>query len=499
MPTIAGPSLSSYKHIVGAGTETREIPRKRKLRSDSAEVSLSSENFITTPKKSKSHRQSTTSNSRLSEKEDANENLANPVNLAVESLPDCLGTKSNWNPRDEEKMRAVKEALHVSKAPSTIVCRDDEQQRILEFVKGCVDQRKADSLYICGCPGTGKSLSMEKVVQQVSDWSEQEGLPHVDTLSLNCTSLTKSTDIFSKILGEIEPGTKASGSSSPLQYLQFLFSQKQESSSSRMILLIADEMDYLITKDLGVLHDLFMLTTLPFSRCILIGVANAIDLADRFLPKLKSVRCKPMVITFRAYSKDQILRILQERLTGFPYVAFQPKALELCARKVAAASGDMRKALSVCRSALDILEIEISGSTGQELQGPTPDDPVVRMDHMANALSKTFRSPVVETIQSLPQHQQIIVCSAAKAFRGNKKDATVGELNKLYLEICKSWTISPAGITEFSNMCTVLNDQGILKLGQARGDKIKRVSLRVDESDITFALQGIRFFRNCLR
>lgn len=36
-------------------------------------------------------------------------------------------------------------------------------------------------------------------------------------------------------------------------------------------LIIADELDYLITKDRAVLHDLFMLTTLPFSRCILIG------------------------------------------------------------------------------------------------------------------------------------------------------------------------------------------------------------------------------------
>ena len=34
---------------------------------------------------------------------------------------------------------------------------------------------------------------------------------------------------------------------------------------------IADELDYLITKDRAVLHDLFMLTTLPFSRCVLIG------------------------------------------------------------------------------------------------------------------------------------------------------------------------------------------------------------------------------------
>lgn len=36
-------------------------------------------------------------------------------------------------------------------------------------------------------------------------------------------------------------------------------------------LIVADELDYLITKDRTVLHELFMLTALPFSRCILIG------------------------------------------------------------------------------------------------------------------------------------------------------------------------------------------------------------------------------------
>jgi hypothetical protein len=31
----------------------------------------------------------------------------------------------------------------------------------------------------------------------------------------------------------------------------------------------------------------------------------------------------------------------------------------------------------------------------------------VQIDHMARALARTFRSPVVETIQGLPQHQQV--------------------------------------------------------------------------------------------
>ncbi|KAF9623146.1 hypothetical protein IFM89_037727, partial [Coptis chinensis] len=125
----------------------------------------------------------------------------------------------------------------------------------------------------------------------------------------------------------------------------------------------------------------------------------------------------------------------------------------------------------------------------------------VRVDHMTLALSRTFKSTMVDTIQSLPQHQQIVLCSMVKLFRGTKKDTTVGELNKSYIDLSKSAQIPPVGFLEFSNMCRVLSDQrkltnprlfgrqGIFKMGQSRDDRSKRVTLKVDESDIMFALQ----------
>ncbi|KAK4395880.1 Cell division control protein 6B [Sesamum angolense] len=358
--------------------------------------------------------------------------------------------------------------------------------------------------------GTGKSLSMEKVKETLVNWANEEDIHPPDILTINCTSLTNTTEIFSKILGQSHPQKKLDRSSSSLQVLRNMYSQKQP-LGTKMILVIADELDYLIAKDRAVLHDLFMLTTMPFSKCILLGIANAIDLADRFIPKLQSLNCKPMVITFRAYSKDQIMRILQERLRELPYSVFQPQALELCARRVAAASGDMRKALSVCRSAIEMLEAERRDPISnlslslleriEDQQKPAACDTVknqlnnmVRIDHVAAALSKTFKSPVVDTIQSLPQHQQIILCSAVKLFRGGKKDTTIGELNKFYVDVCKSTLIPPVGIVELASMCRVLDDQrhqlqGILKLGQSREDKLKRVALKVDGADIAFALQ----------
>ncbi|KAG2265003.1 hypothetical protein Bca52824_072082 [Brassica carinata] len=140
-------------------------------------------------------------------------------------LFDCLDVKSKWNPRDDDQMKAVKEALHASR-----------HHQLLFAVRTSKDeQKKAGSLYICGCPGTGKSLSMEKVRQHAQDWAKQEGLPCLETVYVNCTSLTKTIDIFSKILGENETGKKAVASSSPLQQLQIMFSQKQQSPSLKMM------------------------------------------------------------------------------------------------------------------------------------------------------------------------------------------------------------------------------------------------------------------------
>ena len=45
---------------------------------------------------------------------------------------------------------------------------------------------------------------------------------------------------------------------------------------------------------------------------------------------------------------------------GLPCQVFQPEALELCARKVVAASGDMHKCFRVCRGVVEMLETKLT-------------------------------------------------------------------------------------------------------------------------------------------
>ncbi|XP_020102054.1 cell division control protein 6 homolog [Ananas comosus] len=476
---IASPAMGKTD---GKGSSTANKKRARSHSTDDG-----------TPIKTHSpaNRRSTSSNANGNGKVSKGELLCSPKSPR-KRLSDQFSEKPKWNPTDPAQMQAVREALHVATAPSNVVCREEEQKRIFEFCKTCIEQERAGSLYVCGCPGTGKTLSMDRVKENVMLWSKEAGYELPDVLAINCTSLTNTVEIFTTILAKLYPRMKTNSSFSSLQHLQSLFSQSH-SSPRRMILIVVDEMDYLITKDRAVLHNLFMLTTFPFSRCILIGIANAIDLADRFLPKLESLNCKPLVITFHAYLKDQILKIIQQRLMVLGYDVFQPLALEFCARKVAAASGDMRRALGVCRSAIEVLE--------EELRDPSKQGQcnIVTFDHMDIAISKAFKSTVINTIHSLPQHQQIILCALVNFFQQFKKNATtLGELNRSYVQICKSAHVPAAGTLEFTNMCTVLNDQGLLKLGKSKEDKLKRVTLQIDSSDITFAFKGNRFFQNCL-
>ncbi|KAK2561443.1 Cell division control protein 6-like protein [Acropora cervicornis] len=107
------------------------------------------------------------------------------------------------------------------------------------------------------------------------------------------------------------------------------------------------------SKNQEILYTMFELPSLPKSKLILIGIANALDLTDRILPRLQArPKCKPKLLHFAPYTKDQIVKILQDRLTGF------------CARKVSAMAGDMRKALDICRRAVEVVE---SGERKQQI------------------------------------------------------------------------------------------------------------------------------------
>lgn len=80
-------------------------------------------------------------------------------------------------------------------------------------------------------------------------------------------------------------------------------------------LMILDEIDQLESKSQSVLYKIFEWPSWQNSKFVLIGIANAMDLTDRNLPRLcGKVELKPRLLHFVPYSKDEITEILKKRL-----------------------------------------------------------------------------------------------------------------------------------------------------------------------------------------
>lgn len=122
-----------------------------------------------------------------------------------------------------------------------------------------------------------------------------------------------------------------------------------------------------------------------------------------------------MRIKFQPYSLEQIIAILKKligpveieasrrfELTGeSSKPLFNPAALEFCARKVASVSGDLRRALDLCRQAVSIAESE--ASSGAFVQ--------VGVGHILKAEQASAGSPVLKTIKALPPNAQVLLAA----------------------------------------------------------------------------------------
>lgn len=87
-----------------------------------------------------------------------------------------------------------------------------------------------------------------------------------------------------------------------------------------------------------------------------------------------NMRCLGLTrITFPGYTHEQLVQIIQYRLEGVPGNIVHSDAIQFAARKVAAVSGDARRALDICRRAVEIAEMETtSQEQDNEAQPTTP-------------------------------------------------------------------------------------------------------------------------------
>ncbi|KAH6997853.1 P-loop containing nucleoside triphosphate hydrolase protein [Ilyonectria sp. MPI-CAGE-AT-0026] len=305
--------------------------------------------------------------------------------------------------------------------PGQLVGRESEREQLTTFLDRCSSATPNGCLYVSGPPGTGKSAMITEMTQACSERD------NVRAAYINCMSIKSSKDLYTTLLGALDQASDLSEADA-VAALQASFVPK--SKSSKVFLVTLDEIDHILTMGLESLYRVFEWSLQKSSRLVLVGIANALDLTDRFLPRLKSKNLKPDLMSFLPYTAPQVKNIIITRLKSLmpagkeSYVPFiHPAAIELCSRKVSSQTGDLRKAFEICRRALDLIEAETRGKHEEEAR-----EKLLQMTPSKRPLGENINGASGSGARSVIQ----IMATSLKALNAETAPrASIGHLNKI--------------------------------------------------------------------
>ena len=439
--------------------------------------------------------------------------------------------------------------------PGPLVGREAERKELDTFVRKAIHSRSGRCLYVSGPPGTGKSALVKEVCRGVHD---AEG---VETSYINCMSATYSKDICGKLRRDLL-GDNYESESDGIAHLKSIFVPKKKSTSAFYIVAL-DEIDHLLTLDMEILCTLFEWSLESCSRLVLIGIANALDLTDRLLPRLKARNLKPQLLPFLPYTAAQIASVITSKLNSLcpsdepsspvctPFL--HPSAIQLCSKKVASQTGDLRKAFDIVYRTIDLVEIEAKQDRQREstspplqnsptrnalrenpnLSSPRPHPslidltvltaPRANIAHVSRVSAAALSNGTSQRLRTLNLQQKAALCalvSHQKSIRKSKScifgtpskapfaASTMSKLYSTYCILCKRENaLHPLTGTEFADVVTGLETLGMVgeesggrrvgaKVGTPNGkgkgvkEERKFVGL-VDEGELRKVLDGL--------
>ncbi|KAK9472468.1 P-loop containing nucleoside triphosphate hydrolase protein [Dipodascopsis tothii] len=291
--------------------------------------------------------------------------------------------------------QSLRSRLHVSSVPESLPCRQSEFRELHAVLESAILEETGCCVYVSGTPGTGKTATVREVIRSLL--LTNNGF---DFVEINGMKVTQPIYAY-ELLWEAISGQRIIASHA-LRLLEDEF--QRPVLVERPIVVLMDELDQLATKSQDVMYNFFNWPTLPGSKLVVIAVANTMDLPERMLSNKISSRLGLMRIQFPGYTHTQLQQIIEVRLQAANGNIFDRDAIEFASRKVAGVTGDARRALDICRRAVELSEAEV-GSPARGLAAAAANGaaalPRVTIAHIRKAIAEATQSPVVRFLQSL--------------------------------------------------------------------------------------------------
>jgi origin recognition complex subunit 1 len=345
--------------------------------------------------------------------------LSSTKNPLQSSSLSSTSTSGDW----KEAFRNVIKKLSLTDASiegfersTALIGRQDEQHAIKSFLRNSILGQNQDdfiraSFFVAGPPGVGKTSCIRAAVGDLKQ-DQREGLiSSFDFVSVNGMEMRNPNEAYTRFLEQIcRDGKRHSAETARKQLARYFEKSKTESQETRVVVLLLDEIDYLVTPKEEVLYDFFNWPATsrsvgaPF-HLVVVGISNTLDLLDRLHHRIQS-RIGKNHLSFQSYNATQTVAILSAKVSQASpfYKVFQDDAILFASKKTSMASGDIRKAFHICQTAAEIVLDREEKNTG---------NPLVMVKDIVAAVQKTTSSAEFKSIVQCAPFEALLLISLA--------------------------------------------------------------------------------------
>lgn len=367
--------------------------------------------------------------------------------------------------------------------PDKMPCRRKEKEKIRRFVRqGFSHKGNTNSLYISGMPGLGKTACVYEVVKNFS-----KAMPaDFKFIQLNCLKLKTPNDFYSFLLKLMYNNLeKKSEEAKKILHTFFTLGEwvnlpkpKKNNASyvkpSDIVLLLVDEIDYLITRDQEILYNIFNWTHEESARIMIICIANTLDFSEKLITKIGS-RMGHERLIFQPYSSDNLQEIISDRLKDTK--VFSSDAIRFVGKKIAAYSSDVRKSLHICRLALELSQKKKYANT------------LIGAEIINKAFEEYYSNVLIYVIRSKSLPIKVIMGALITFFKSSSiKVVDIFKLYEKYKHLTGMIGTHLFNFQQFLGVVKKLHQMGILEMKIGSGMK-QEISLLINTDSMEYALK----------
>jgi cell division control protein 6 len=359
-----------------------------------------------------------------------------------------------------------KAILQSNYSPEIIQHRDKEIKQVASILAPCLRLERPSNLFIYGKTGTGKTISINYVKNELLKRAREQDIPLVIEY-INC-KLKKIADTEYRILAELIKKLGGSVPSTGLptdqvysKFIEIVDSKKQ------LIIIVLDEIDQAVKKiDDNFLYNLTRLNTeLTKAQISMIGISNDVNFLDYLDPRVRSSLSEEELV-FSPYNAPALIDILRDRANdAFKENVISEGVIEKCAAYAAREHGDARRALDLLRIAGELVERDEKTTVSQE--------------YIDKANEKIEKDKIFDVISTQPKQFQLVLMSIIISVERNIDQIFTGDIFNIYQDLCTKTATEPLTqrrvgdiIAEF-DMLGIINARVISKGRYGRTREIK--------------------------